>query len=162
MANERQYLCKICNNKFPKAQIIKYKSKNMCLKCHEQEQKLDAEKNDLCQTIKQLYGIDYVMPGYLKQIKQFREQYNFSYTGMKLTLLYCKNVLNLEFSTSRGLGIIPYQYEAAKKDYIRKQQLAKQMMNKNSNVQSVKTIKAVIKTENTYLKNKIINLEDLI
>lgn len=162
MANERKYLCKICNEKFPKSDITKYKSKNMCKNCFETEKKLDQEKNDLCQTIKELYGIDYVMPGYLKQIKQFREQYNFSYTGMKLTLLYCKNVLNLEFSTSRGLGIIPYQYEAAKKDYIKKQNLAKQMINKNKDVKSVKTIKTVIKAENTYLKNKIINLEDII
>lgn len=161
MATERLCLCKQCGNKFPKSELIKFKSKNMCKKCYAIEKKLADEKADLCATIKQLYKIDYVMPGYLKQIKQFREEYNFSYTGMKLTLLYCKNVLNLEFSTSRGLGIIPYKYEEAKKDYMKKQQLAKQIKDKSVAVNKVRQEKVHISTENTYFKSKIINLEEV-
>lgn len=161
MANERLYLCKVCNNKFPKSQLTKFKSKNMCPECYKREEKLSQEKDDLCETIKQLYGLPYVMPGHLKQINQFKEQYNFSYTGMKLTLLYCKNVLNLEFSTSRGLGIIPYKYDEAKKDYLRKHQLSKQTKNANV-VQTVKKIVTTVKTENTYLKSKMIDLENMI
>ena len=100
------------------------------------------------------------MPGHLKQIKQFREEYKFTYAGMKLTLLYCKNVLNLEFSTSRGLGIIPYQYEAAKNDFIRKRELTKQVENKNV-TNEVKRIVTSVKVENTYLKNRMMSLEEL-
>lgn len=161
---ERLLLCKQCNKKFPKSELIKYKSKNMCPVCYEQEKKLDAEKTELCSTIKQIYNLDYVPPGLLKQIKQFKQEYNFSYTGMKLTLLYCKNVLHLEFSPSRGLGIIPYKYEEAKKEYIRRKQMAEKTRNINNGrtLNSVKTIVTKINTENTYLKKKIINLEEII
>lgn len=161
MANERLCLCKQCGNKFPKSQLVKYKSKNMCKTCFETEQKLDIEKNDLCETIKQIYNVPYVNPGYLKQINQYRENYNFTYSGMKLTLLYCKNVLNMQFDSNKGLGIIPYKYEAAKNDYIKKKQLAEQTKTKNVDVKTVKRIVTSIQTENTYLKNKIINLEEI-
>ena len=146
MATERLNTCKICGNKDYKSNMIKYKSKNMCKKCYAIEKKLSEEKEDLCNTIKELYNLPYVMPGHLKQIKQFREEYKFTYAGMKLTLLYCKNVLNLEFSTSRGLGIIPYQYEAAKNDFIRKRELTKQVENKNvTNEQKEKAMNEIMK-----------------
>lgn len=160
MATERLNTCKICGDRDYKSNMIKYKSKTMCKKCYAIEKKLSEEKEDLCNTIKELYNLPYVMPGHLKQIKQFREEYKFTYAGMKLTLLYCKNVLNLEFSTSRGLGIIPYQYEAAKNDFIRKRELTKQVENKNV-TNEVKRIVTSVKVENTYLKNRMMSLEEL-
>ena len=59
------------------------------------------------------------------------------------------------------MGIIPYKYAEAQEDYKKKQKLQQQMMNTPIINQKVKKIVVNIKCENKYLKNKLINLEEI-
>lgn len=48
-----------------------------------------------------------------KQVKQFQENYNYTYSGMLRCLTYAYEVKKLDINKSNGIGIIPYIYQDA-------------------------------------------------
>lgn len=56
---------------------------------------------------------DYILPKYMKQLTQYKTEYNYTYTGMLKTLMYWYDVKNHEVDLNRGLGIIPWHYKEA-------------------------------------------------
>lgn len=57
---------------------------------------------------------DYVLPGWVKQINQYKNEYDFTYSGMQKTLYYWYEILKHPKNKTQGLGIIPYTYAKAK------------------------------------------------
>lgn len=160
--SERLVMCNECRNKFPKSQLITpTKTTKFCKNCFEKREIRLKQQNELYDTIKELYGIPYVLPLFKKQIKDFQEQYGFTLKGIELTLRYCSLQSNIRFDSKTGMGIIPYKYAEAQEDYKKKQKLQQQMMNTPIINQKVKKIVVNIKCENKYLKNKLINLEEI-
>ena len=80
----------------------------------QKEQDYDA----LVQYIEKLFGTDFVNAKVAKQIKDFRETYNYTYQGMLGTLVYWYEVKQATLDKANGgIGIIPYIYDQAKEYY---------------------------------------------
>ena len=96
----------------------------------------------------------------VKQIKDFKEQFHYSYKGMKTTLHYFYEIEHNDPADSMGVGIIPFVYEESKKFYIDRlavKDSAKDYEEKSNKVIKVKKIKA----KKTYKDLALIDIEHL-
>lgn len=83
-----------------------------CSELEAKREKTDAEKLD--DYIMKLFNYDYVPPRAKKQINQFAQEYNYTYSGMLKALVYFYEIKggNLE-AAHDGVGIIPFVYQDA-------------------------------------------------
>lgn len=90
-------------------------SKYAHLTCSELEAKrerTDAEKLD--DYIMKLFNYDYVPPRARKQINQFIQEYNYTYSGMLKALVYFYEIKGGDKEAAHdGVGIIPFIYQDA-------------------------------------------------
>lgn len=85
-------------------------------KCHQeadnnksQEQK---DQEELEKYIMKLFNETYLNARVKKQIKDFKEEYNYTYSGMLKTLIYWYEVKGNSIEKANGgIGIIPYVYK---------------------------------------------------
>lgn len=83
-----------------------------CAELENKREKTDAEKLD--EYIMKLYGYEYVPPRMKRQIKQYIEEFNFTYSGMLKSLHYFYEIKGHSTEESHGsLGIIPFIYQDA-------------------------------------------------
>lgn len=87
-----------------------------------EDQKKDKEEQDkieLEEYIKKLLKVDYIDARVRKQIKQYREEYNYTYTGIHKALVYFYEVKgNSTEKANGGIGIVPYVYQNAYNYYL--------------------------------------------
>lgn len=89
--------------------------------CHEKHlSSMSQEERDydaLVAYIKQLFGGKVNIRAY-KQIKEFKDTYNYSYSGMLKTLIWWYELRHNDIDKANGgIGIIPYVYQDAYKYY---------------------------------------------
>jgi len=134
-----------------------------CIECAENRKK-EKERNkngweELFEYICELYNIDTLTGMMFKQIKDFRENYNYKNKGMYLTLKYYYETLENEIKEDTGLGIIPYYYERAKQYFLEKQEIIKHTEEFKSH-ESINTVKIKIhKDIKDYEKIKQLSFE---
>ena len=124
--------CPICNRLNSKEDTEFFKRRYYCKgKCIEeilqQQEKKDQNKEDwseLYEYIVELYG--HKPTGIMfKQLGDFRKDpYNYTNKGMYLTLKYFYKTKEQSVLEDRGLGIIPYVYEEAKKNYLKQMEVS--------------------------------------
>lgn len=87
-----------------------------------EEQKLNKEeqdKLDLENYILKLFKIDYIDARIRKQINQYREEYNYTYSGIRKALTYFYEVKGNSIEKANGgIGIVPYIYQHAYNYYL--------------------------------------------
>ena len=87
-----------------------------------EEQKLSKEEQDkleLEEYILKLFKIDYVDARIRKQINQYREEYNSTYSGIRKALTYFYEVKGNSIEKANGgIGIVPYVYQNAYNYYL--------------------------------------------
>ena len=116
----------------------------------------EEDRQELYAYVAELFNIAFPTGGMLRQIKNYREEYDYTYKGMTLSLEYWNDTLGNSMANAKGVGIIPFIYEDAKNFYIQRMQLA------NSN-ECVKQTKRVVKItkDNTNTENKHAKLIDM-
>jgi hypothetical protein len=135
--------CKYCNKTFD-ANIEPYVlvsngrryAHEACAKQYEtnktQEQK-DLE--DLQQYITKLFKNDYDYARVQKQLKEYKEKYNYTYSGVLKTLIYWYEVKGNDISkANRAVGIVPYVYDQALQYYYNL--FLAEMINADKDIQS--------------------------
>lgn len=76
--------------------------------------KEEQDKRELEEYIMKLFKTSYVEPRVQKQIKQYKEEYNYTYSGIKKALIYFFEVKGNSIDKANGgIGIVPYTYQAA-------------------------------------------------
>lgn len=114
-------ICKYCGIKFDrdKYPFVQVSSRRYAHKeCAEVEEKeleeKKSEKTELDNYIMELFNEDYVNPRIQKQIKQYVEEYDYTYSGIRKTLIYFYEVKGNSIKKSNGgIGIVPYIYNEA-------------------------------------------------
>lgn len=117
--------CPVCEVYFDrdKEPSIQYKNRWYHLSCYqthkEKTVKEEQDKIRLTEYICKLYGIDKLSALINRQIKEYKEEKEYKYSGMLYTLVYFYEIKENKFSPERtkGIGIIPYIYEEAKNYY---------------------------------------------
>ena len=112
---------KFDRDKFPYIQVANRRYAHKECGMTEDQKKLQAvkDKEDLDEYIKQLFKISYVDARIQKQIKQYIEEYNFTYSGIKKALIYFFEIKgNSNEKSNGGIGIVPYVYKNAYNYYL--------------------------------------------
>lgn len=118
--------CYYCGSTFDRDRVVDCVKVNgnryAHLECHlrKQEEKTQEEKDleALEEYILKLLELDYITPKIKKQISDYKEKYNYSYTGMQKALVYFYDVKkNTTEKANGGIGIIPYVYQDAYRYY---------------------------------------------
>lgn len=80
--------------------------------------KVEHSYNNLIKYIQKLFDMKGLNPRITKQIKDFREQYGYTYDGILGTLTYWYEVRNAPIDkANEGIGIVPYIYSQAREYY---------------------------------------------
>lgn len=96
---------------------------------------IDRDYDELVNYIEKLFGVGYVSAKIAKQIKDFRETYGYTFSGMLGTLVYWYEVKQATLDKANGgIGIVPYVYEQAKEYYSK----IRQANELNANVKNYK------------------------
>lgn len=107
--------------------------------CAETLSQEERDYLELEKYIKQLFGINTLTARIKRQIADYKEQYNYSYSGMQKTLYWWfelkKNSLD---KANNGIGIVPYVYQDAC-DYYYRLYLA-QIANDISDIQKIHNV----------------------
>ena len=165
-------ICTVCNERFDcdKVQAVKVSARRYAhLRCKPDGEKVplpnevvDEDLQKLEEYIKKLLNEDYVNARVRKQIKDFREEYGYSYSGMLKSLVYFYEVKgNSKEKANGGIGIIPYIYKDAYNYYF--ELFTAQNKNQSKDiVEFTSKIKEItIKVPSVYIPPKrLFNLDD--
>lgn len=116
--------------------------------CAEGSQKSEfqevKDKEELEAYIMKLFGTEYVDARIQKQIKQYKDEYNFTYSGMRKALIYFYEIKGNSLEKSNGgIGILPYIYKRAH-DYYYALWQAQQKNEKKDITMYVPTVKEIV------------------
>ena len=117
--------CPICGEKFDAnaEPFIKVSERRYAhKKCVEQKEQMmtqeDKDKEALYNYIMNLFQTDFVNPMVQKQIKEFVEQYKYTYTGIHKALIYFFEIKKGSIEKANGrISIVPHVYQQAYRYY---------------------------------------------
>ena len=113
--------CYYCGEKFDrdKTEWVKvtsnrYAHKNCALTKEEIQSQEEKDKEALNEYIIKLFKLDFVEPRIQKQISKYREEYNYTYSGILKSLKYFYEIKGNPIEKANGgIGIVPYVYKRA-------------------------------------------------
>ena len=149
----RYVTCQYCKQRFdrdkhPFIQVSsrRYAHEQCALTEQEKQSQIEKDKNELEQYIMKLFNITYIDARIKKQIKQYIEEYNYTYSGIKKSLVYFFEIKGNSIERANGgIGIVPYIYKKAHDYYLALWQA--QQKNKDKVVtEYVPTVKEIVIT----------------
>lgn len=119
--------CKGCDKQLQPEEKHIHCSKTYCSICYEKVKRESDEYKQLIKYICEIYEIDRPTGLMLKQLKDYKNEYSYSYGGILYTLWYLKEILNKEFIVLYGVSLVKFCYEEAKNYYIHQEEIKKSM-----------------------------------
>ena len=151
-------MCKGCDKQLLPEEKYTYSNKAYCLVCYTKKFEEHESYTLLLKTICDYFNLDSCTGLMLKQIKQYKDEFTYSYDGMSYTLWYCKEILKKQFIEKYGIALLKYEYENAKK-YFEQQSVIQQSTINQSEI----IVKKVIKTNHTkHMTNYLIDIDAVI
>ena len=131
--------CQYCRKKFDRDKIPfvqispkRYAHKDCSKKEDARLKQEEADKIDLENYIMKLLGEDYISPRVRKQINTYREQYQYTFSGMKKALVYFYEVKgNSTEKANGGIGILEYIWDEVENYYTKKADIKKHNLEVN-------------------------------
>lgn len=115
----------------------------------------EQDKEKLEQYIKKLFNIDYITPKIQKQIKSYRKDYNYTYSGIHGALVYAFEIKHNKIEKANGgIGLVPYIYEQARLYYQSLLEVQEQNEEKIKNAYKPKEVVVYIKPPERKVKKR--------
>lgn len=162
--------CVYCKQRFdrdkePTTQVSarRYAHKE-CAENHEKNKtQEERDLEALEKYIMKLFDEPYINVKTRKQLKEYKEKYNYTYSGMLKTLVYWYEIKNGNVEQANGgIGIIPYVYEKAC-DYYYSLYLIK-LSNEDKNIEDYKPKEKIVEIFAPQIRSakriKLFNLDD--
>lgn len=111
---------KFDRDKYPFIQVSnrRYAHKECSMTEDEKLAQQEKDKIELESYIMKLFNIDFVDARVRKQIKQYVEEYNYTYSGIHKALIYHFEIKGGSIEKANGgIGIVPYVYQSAYRYY---------------------------------------------
>ena len=169
MAKKPQVKCQYCGEKFYREDVdfIEVKPRRYAHKeCYDKTQSQISQSEldyiKLEEYIKKIFGKDYINIKIRKQIKEYKEEYHYTFSGMLKSLKYWYEIkkANIE-EANEGIGIIPYIYEQGKAYYYQLYLLEQSIEEtSNNNIQYKQEEITISPPQRREKKIKLFNLEE--
>lgn len=148
-------ICKGCGKKLLPDEKYKFSNKIYCIDCYNFLKKEDNARRDLIEYICDIFDTDAPNTLSLKQIKDMREQYGYTYGGIQYTLWYIAEVLNMDMDKKYGIAMVKYKYEEAREFCMKQLQIENKLEQLSDNPVEIHKVKY------TPTENNILGLIDL-
>lgn len=148
-------ICKGCGKKLLPDEKYKYSTKIYCIDCYTSLKEEDNSRKELISYICDIFDVDAPNPLFLKQIKDFHEQYDYTYGGIQYTLWYIAEVLNMKMDKKYGIALVTYKYEEAREFCMKQLRIESKMEQLSEHPIEIRKIKY------TPTENNILGLIDL-
>jgi hypothetical protein len=153
--------CKKCEKKIVKEEKYIVSGKGYCEDCYEDILIEKESYKNLISIVCEYFNIEKPTGLILKQIKQYRDEFNYSTSGITYTLWYIKEIEGKSFNEVKyGIALVKYYYEKAKQYFEQQERISRSVDNFE-----IKTREVKLNINKVYDKKKdhlTINLEDLI
>lgn len=114
-------ICLYCNKRFnrdiiPCQQVTAKRYAHLeCYMAEEASKTQEVQDKEALESyLKQMFGETYINAKTNKQIKEYRERYGYTYSGIRKALVYFYEVKgNDKNKANGGIGIVPYIYKEA-------------------------------------------------
>jgi hypothetical protein len=137
---------KFDRDKYPFVQVAnrRYAHVDCSMTEDQKRSKEEVDKEELDAYIMKLFNITFIDPRIRKQIKQYVEEYHYTYSGIRKTLIYFYEIKGNSLEKSNGgIGIVPHVYQKAHNYYLALWQA--QQKNENKVVKEfVPTVKEIV------------------
>lgn len=162
-------ICSVCGQRFNRDVVQAVKSgarryaHQTCLPSGEivPLPQVDTELTKLVEYVQQLLGKEYNAARVKKQIKDFKDEYGYSYSGMLKSLVYFYEVKgNSKDKANGGIGIVPFIYNDAYNYYLNLFLANQQNINKDIKSYTSKVKEITIKVPTVDFPKKLFNLDD--
>lgn len=153
--------CKSCGRKLQPEEKYIHASKAYCEECYQKILRESDEYKQLIEFICTNYEIEKPTGFMLKQIKDMKIDFGWSYAAMTYTLWYCKEILGKQLIEKYGVALVRHFYEEAREYYSQQEQIKNQM----EQIKDVEMKTKVVKHNNINNVNtnaSLVNLESLL
>jgi predicted RNA-binding Zn-ribbon protein involved in translation (DUF1610 family) len=153
--------CKECGKELKIDERHIHCSKTYCSNCYEKIMRESDEYKKLIQYICENYSIQAPTGLMLKQIKEYKTEYEYTYGGIAYTLWYIKEILNKEFIVMYGISLVKFCYEDARNYYIHQEEI-KKSMETNSKAEIKTRVVKVNNIDRNTKNNSLIDISSLL
>lgn len=155
--------CPVCSSQIDKADAVQI-GRRYCCKEHEEEYRSIIAKKvpsshasqptesssykSLIEIVCTLFEIQAPTGMILKQIQAYHKTMEYTYDGMRATLIYCAKWADpaVEFDLERGIAFIPYRYDEARRFY--------------TDVNAVKSHLATVDANRTFQRERVVEINE--
>ncbi|PAV30312.1 hypothetical protein CIL05_07530 [Virgibacillus profundi] len=130
--NKKEAKCGRCSEKIPKGEGIKHSSRYYHEDCYKEWRGQADDRTQLIEFIMTLLDLKKPTGMILMQIKRFQDEFGYTYKGMELSLRYFHEILGNEVQENGGIGIIPYIYEDATRQYVQQMKINEAAQNEDN------------------------------
>lgn len=152
--------CKGCGKQLQTEEKYIHGSKTYCAKCYEKMVRESEEYKQLILYICANFNIERPTGLMLKQIKEYKNEYSYTYGGIIYTLWYAKEILDKELISMYGISLVKYYYDDASRYYIQQDDI-KKSMNVNGKVEIKTKIVRVNRINKNTQNNSLIDIGSL-
>ena len=126
--------------------------------CFDDHQKANEDRQKLLAYIDELFGKRVNFGVVTKQIKNYIDNYKYSYSGIHGTLYYCYAIKKQEINKAEGIGLVPYYYNEARRYWLQVQGAKQQDLQFRIDKRRVTIQSPILKP---LVKSKPLTLEEL-
>lgn len=154
--------CRGCKQEFfnNDPTLIKKTGGYFCQQCYEKKERESEDWKGLIDTIMEYYNLDKPTGMILSQLKEYTSLYGYSHAGMTYTLWYCKEILEMEFDESYGVGCIKFNYDRARRFFDQQEKISQSAQNQRK-VQE-KKVRVDLSKVNKRRNTKIVDFNSLL
>lgn len=153
----RKSICKGCGKQVEKEDKHVHSGKSYCIDCFTPIKEEAESYKTLISCICEYFEIDAPTSLIMQQIKQYKEQFNYSNSGIHYTLWYLKEIENKSFDEVKyGIALVKFNYDNAKAYHTQQARTTKSMEN---HVPENRVKKVKINTENLQSSSKKFTLD---
>lgn len=139
--------CKHCGIKLQSHEKFTYSNKTYCKECYDKKIQEKSSYDELLKIIGSYYNLNNITGLIFKQIKDYKEQFEYSYSGMIYTLWYVKEIEKKSFNEIKyGIAYIKYYYDKAKEYYEQQNKISQSIS--SSPVENTRKITVKINNSN--------------
>jgi len=154
----RMSTCKGCEAKITKEEKFTYSGKTYCKKCYDLKVQENNDYVGLLKCICEYYEIEQVTGLFFKQIRDYKENFNYTYAGMTYCLWYLVEIKTVKMNVKYGIGLIKFEYENAKNYFSQQQIISNSVVSQPTNKEIIKKVRIIHKNR---AEKFLINLDEL-
>jgi hypothetical protein len=150
--------CKFCGKKLTKEEKYTYSSKTCCKDCYDIKLQEKEQYDNLLNQILKYFNLTVPNGMILKQIKEYKDKFEYTYGGMQYCLWYITEIKGIKLELKYGIALVKFEYENAK-TYFEQQQSIQNSIVKPVNNEVVHKVK--FKVNSNRKEKYLINLDEL-